>query len=160
MAEQQQQSQANRVKLWRETNESLATKYPKWFSKSEEDAEGNTLFDRGTALSDLAFNPQDLTPERIDLLPKAFKDQIASGKPFTPGQLTQLHAIVRNKASNHDRLAFQNKTLSARVAELETSLKQYEESGPDRIPAGGERRMPNGEPDFGTELDALDRKHA
>lgn len=160
-AEQRQQSQANRVKLWRETNESLATKYPKWFAKADDDAEGNTLFDRGTALADLAFNPTDLTPDRVDLLPKAFKEQIASGKPFTPAQLTQLHAIVRNKASNHDRLAHQNKALAARVAELETTVKQYEESGPDRIPAGGERRVTNGDfEEAGAALDALDRKHA
>lgn len=161
MAEQRQQSQANRVKLWRETNESLATKYPKWFAKAEDDSEGNTLFDRGTALADLAFNPTDLTPDRVDLLPKAFKEQIASKKPFTPEQLAQLHAIVRNKASNHDRLAHQNKALAARVAELETTVKQYEESGPDRIPAGGERRIPNGDfEEAGAALDALDRKHA
>jgi hypothetical protein len=160
-AEQRQQSQVTRAKLWRETNESLATKYPKWFSKSEDDQEGNTLFDRGTALADLAFNPSDLTPERIALLPKAFREQIELRKPFTPEQLTQLHAIVRNKASNHDRLASQNKALSARVAELEKTLEDYEKSSPDRISAGGDRvGLANGEVDFGAELDALARKHA
>jgi len=160
-ADQRQQSQANRARLWRETNETLATKYPKWFAKSDEDQEGNTIFDRGTALADLAFNPSDLTPERIALLPKAFREQIESRKPFTPAQLAQLNAIVRNKAANHDRLASQNKALSARVAELEANLKAYEESGPDRIPAGGDRGgLATGEVDFGAELDSLDRKHA
>ena len=159
-AEQQKQYQANRAKLWKETNESLATKYPKWFAKAEDDQEGNTIFDRGTALADLAFNPADLTPERVAHLPKMFKEQIESGKPFSAGQLTQLHSIIRNKASNHDRLAHQNKALSARVEELEKSLKEYEESGPDRIPAGGARPAAvNGISDAGEELEAIARKH-
>lgn len=158
--EQQQQSQQARAKFWKESNEALAAKYPKWFAKADDDAEGNTLFDRGTALADLAFNPNDLSPERIAMLPKSFKEQIESGKPFTPSQLTQLHSIVRNKAANHDRLAQQNKTLTARIEELEKSLKEYETSGPDNVPAGDGVRQTNGVHDPGTELEAIARKFA
>lgn len=158
--EAQQQSQQARAKFWKESNESLATKYPKWFAKADDDAEGNTLFDRGTALADLAFNPTDLTPDRIAMLPKSFKAQIESGKPFTQGQLTQLHSIVRNKAANHDRLVHQNKALTARLEEVEKSLKEYEISGPDNVPAGDGTRPTNGVHDPGTELEAISRKYA
>ncbi len=158
-AEQHQQSQQARTKFWQESNAKFAEKYPQWFAKAEADEEGNTLFDRGTALADLAFDPQSLTPERVEFLPKAFKEQIASGKPFSPQQLVQLHAIIRNKAANHDRLIHQNKALTAQVAELEKSLKQYEKSSPDNVPAGA-RKQVNGAPSFGEELDALDRKFA
>lgn len=154
--EQQQQFQQQRAKLWRMSNESLAAKYPNWFNKVDGDNEGNTLFDRGTALADLAMFPQDLTPEKIDMLPKSFKEAIASKKPFTQEQLVKLHSIVRNKAANHDRLAHQNKTLAARVAELEKSLKEYEESGPDGVRAG----MPagqSGELSADQELEAMER---
>lgn len=159
VAEQQQQSQRARAKFWKESNESLAQKYPEWFAPAENDQEGNALFERGTALADLAFNPADITPERVELLPKMFREQIQSGKPFTQPQLVQLHAIVRAKASNHDRAIRQVSTLKARVAELETSLKEYEASGPDGVKAGESRVPPNGIPDAGEELDALARKH-
>jgi len=156
--EQQQQFQQNRAKLWRQTNEALATKYPNWFNKVEGDNEGNTLFDRGSALADLAMFPQDISPEKIAMLPKAFQEAINSKKPFTQEQIVKLHSIVRNKAANHDRLAHQNKGLLARVAELEKSLKDYEASGPDGARAADGGSAVKGELTADQELDALERQ--
>jgi type II secretory pathway pseudopilin PulG len=159
--EGQRQAQANRASLWKQTNEGLAAKYPAWFAPAENDAEGNTLFDRGRALADLVFSPQDLTKESLDLLPKSFAETIRAGKTFTQEQLVRMHSIIRNKAANHDRLAHQLHAAQSRIEELETSLKEYEESGPDggrprsRVPASGKDYM--GE--AAAELDAIDRAH-
>jgi len=135
----------------------LAEKYPKWFGKDEADADGNAVFDRGSAFADLVFSPADLTPERIELLPKAFKEAIESRKPFTPEALVTLHAIARNKLANHDRAISKLKAAAARIAELETSLKEYEESGPDAVAPGRTRRAADAPLSFEEEIDALAR---
>lgn len=159
-AETQRQAQANRVKLWKETNDGLAAKYPQWFAPAEGDTEGNAVLDKGLALSSLVFSPADLTPDAIESLPKVFKEAISARK-FTPELMTRAQAIVARKAANHDRLAHQNHTLQTRVTELETALNQYEESGPDGVPAKGHPRA--GTKDFmgeaASELDAIDRQH-
>ena len=159
--ETQRQIQANRVKLWKETNDAMAAKYPQWFAPAEGDTEGNAVLDKGLALSSLVFSPADLTPDAIESLPKVFKEAISARK-FTPELMTRAQAIVARKAANHDRLAHQNHTLQARVKELEESLKQYEESGPDGAPAKGRPRA--GTKDFmgdaAAELEALDRAHS
>jgi hypothetical protein len=159
--ETQRAAQANRVKLWKETNDGLAAKYPAWFAPAEGDTEGNAILDKGRALADLVFSPMDLTAEAIELLPKAFAETIKARKTFTQEQIVRMQAIVARKAANHDRLAHQNHTLQARVKELEESLKQYEESGPDGVPAKGRPRT--GTKDFmgeaAAELDAIDRQH-
>lgn len=158
--EQQQQSQQTRARLWEESNKTLATKYPQWFAKSEDDVEGNGLLEKGQALADLMFDPQSLTPDRIELLPKAFKEQIASGKPFSQQQLVSLNAIIRNKAANHDRLLHNRKALEAQIAELEKSLKEYEKSSPDGVVAGDGTRPTNGVVDPMAELETMDRRHS
>ncbi len=155
--EAQRNLQAQRAKLWKQTNEALATKYPKWFGKDEADPEGNELFDKGKALTDLLFDPAALTRDRIALLPARFKEVIESSKPFAPEDFARLHAIVANKAANHDRLARRNKTLSARVTELEASLKEYEDSGPDAVGAGKRRRDPDAPLSAEEEFDAIAR---
>lgn len=156
--EQQAEFQKNMEKSWRESNENYSKQYPQWFAKVEGDKEGNTLFDKGTALADLIFFPNDMTDERIAMLPKSVQEQIAAKKPFTVQQVAKLKSIVRNKAANHDRLAFQNKALTKRVAELEKSLKEYEDSGPDNVRAGTVNGGPKGDTDWKDELDALDKK--
>lgn len=156
--QQQEEFQKNRERFWRESNEFYANKYPQWFSKTEGDEEGNTIFDRGAALADLVFFPQDLTDDKIALLPKSIQESIHSKKPFTPDQLTKLHSITRNKAANHDRMVHQNKSLKARVAELEKSLKEFEESSPDNVRAGVINGIKSDGMDVNAELDALDRK--
>ena len=155
--EAQRQGQEQRKKLWKAKNEALAEKYPKWFAKDEADADGNAVFDRGTAFADLVFSPADLTPERIDLLPKAFKEAIESAKPFSPEALVTLHAIARNKLANHDRAVSRLKVATARIAELEQSLKEYEESGPDNVTPGKARRGTDAPLSFEEEIDTLAR---
>jgi len=152
------EGQASQRKLWQTVNKSLAETYPNWFSRKEGDPDGNAIFDRGSVLADLAMNPQELNPERVALLPKVFQDQIASQKPFSQDQFIRLHAIVRNKAANHDRLAHQNKTLTARVTELEKNLKEYEASGPDSVRAGKPVNGAAADASWESELEAMDRK--
>lgn len=98
--------------LWQAANRTLAEKYPKWFAPQEGDDEGNTLLQKGFATVDRMFAP---TPET---------------QPKTPQEAVALHALIRNKAANHDRLALGLKKANARVAELEAELKAYQESEP------------------------------
>ncbi len=156
--EAQRQAQAQRAKLWQKTNEALATKYPKWFGKDDSDPDGNAVFDKGKAFSDLVFSPGDLTAERIELLPAVFKDAIQSGKPFPPEALVKLHAIAANKLANHDRAITKLKAANARIAELEKSLKEYEDSGPDTILPSARRPGAVAETSDEDELRAMDRR--
>lgn len=156
--EAQRQAQIQRTKLWQETNKSLAEKYPKWFGRDESDEEGNAILDKGRALTDLLFDPASLTQERIQLLPKRFKEAIESSKPFSPEDHARLHAVIANKAANHDRAITKLKSAQARIAELEKSLKEYEDSGPDKIPVGGRRPAMDDSMTDEEEIRALDRK--
>jgi Predicted transmembrane and coiled-coil 2 protein. len=155
--EAQRQSQANRVKLWRQANKTLASKYPKYFAKDEADAEGNAVFDKGSAFADLIFSPADLTADRIELLPPLFRDAIKSGKSFADHEIVKLQAIARNKLANHDRAIRSLKTANARIAELEKSLKEFEDSGPDNIGAGSRRRDIGEALSADEEFDAISR---
>lgn len=142
-------------RTWKEYSEQLVKKRTE-FAKVEGDDEGNALLDRGEALADAAMNPEGLTPEKVALLPKALRELLESGKPVPQKMVIQARAIAHKKAANHDRLLHQNKTLTARVAELEQSLKDYETSGPDGARAG----MPGGQSGELTadqELEAMER---
>ena len=114
-----------------------------------------------SALSDLLFDPQGLTPERVDALPKVFKEAIQQGK-FTPEHGVRLQAIVRNKAANHDRLVHQLNAAQTRIDELEKSLKEYEQSSPDNVPAGSKAKTGSKGfmEDAASELEALDKRFA
>jgi hypothetical protein len=160
-AEQQRQAAQNRDKLWKESNEQLASRYPTWFAPTDGDNEGNALLTKGAALSDLLFDPQNLTPERVDALPKVFKKSIQQGR-FTPEHGVRLQAIVRNKAANHDRLVHQLNAAQTRISELEKSLKEYEQSSPDGVPAGSKAKAPSKGymEDAASELEALDKRFA
>lgn len=157
--EQSRLAQTTRKKFWSDSNQALAQKYPHWFAPAENDNEGNALLSRGQALADLIFSPRDITPERLELLPKMFAEQIRANKPFTQQQLVRLHSIVRNKAANHDRLARQLHEAQSKIAELEKSVKEYETSTPDGIPAGARKRTPPGNfmLDANAELEAMDK---
>lgn len=156
--EAQRQSQSNRAKLWKSTNDALEQKYPKYFGKDEADPEGNAVFDKGSAFADLVFSPADLTPERVEMLPKLFKEAIQSQKPFSPEAMVKLHAIAAKKLANHDRAITKLKAANARIEELEKSLKDYESSGPDNIMPGGRRNGAPTEMSDEEELRALDRQ--
>ena len=106
-------------KLWKESNEQLAAKYPDWFAPVEGDTEGNALLEKGFALADRMFAP---TPETA---------------PKTPEETVRLHAVLRNRIANHDRLALGRKRDKARIKELEASLAEYEKSDPNGGLRGG-----------------------
>lgn len=109
MMEQQQKQGAAVAKAYEESQNNLKTKYPNWFSEVEGDAEGNERLRKGFELADSVFTQNgNLTPE----------------------QKASRLALIRGKAANHDRLAYQLKLSKNRISELETELKQYQESSP------------------------------
>lgn len=141
--EQAKASSGKMVQMWKQVNQQLETKFPKWFAPEEGDKEGNELLEKGRAMAARMFSPTEET------------------RPKTPEEAVRLHALIYQKAANHDRLALRLKKASARVKELEESLKQYEDSEPQGGRAGGTPRGGGGAGDFGNyeeEIDALDRK--
>lgn len=118
---QSQEMSKQTVQLWTQANKTLAEKYPKWFGPVEGDEEGNTLLQKGFALADRMFAPTKETA------PKTTQESVA------------LHALIRNKVANHDRLAFQVKKLTKELEEARTELKGYQESEP-----GGRAGTPGG----------------
>lgn len=118
---QSQEMSKQTVQLWTQANKTLAEKYPKWFGPVEGDEEGNTLLQKGFALADRMFAPTKETA------PKTTQESVA------------LHALIRNKVANHDRLALQVKKLTKELEEARTELKGYQESEP-----GGRAGNPGG----------------
>jgi len=128
-------------KLWAQTNQALTEKYKNWFAPEEGDADGNDLLTKGRQLADRMFSPTEET------------------RPKTPEEAVRLHALIYNKAANHDRLALRLKKASARVKELEESLKQYEDSEPHGgRPGSGRAAGAPGIGDYESEIDALSAK--
>lgn len=109
-------------------NDQIVKKWPKMFGKIDGDAEGNTLLEKGLAMADKLF----------------IKEQ----QPKTIDEQVQLHALIRQKVANHDRLALWLKKARTQIKELEESLKQYENSDPNGGLGGGSTT-----PDHGTFLD-------
>lgn len=153
-----QQEQEGRLKLWTDTNQQLATRYPRWFAPVEGDTEGNKLLSSGFALTNLVFNQGKPPPEELALLPKSFREEFESSGKLSPQSTVRLHALIRNKAANHDRLARQLKAVSAELAAAKKTLAEYEDSAP---PVGGARRAPatgaNWQDDADAEIDQLDK---
>ena len=102
--------------LWTQFNKEIAERYPAMFAPAEGDTEGNTLLQKGFALADRLFAPSRENP------PKSLEERV------------QLHALLRNKIANHDRLARANRLLKAELAEARKELEQFDKSTP---PAGG-----------------------
>lgn len=130
-------------KDWTEANSAVVTKWPNMFGKRDDDTEGNALLDKGLALADRLFSP---TPDNA---PKDEADAL------------RLHAVLRQKIANHDRLALWLKKANTRIKELETNLAEYERSNPN----GGLGGRPGGGggtgdylEDANAELDALDKR--
>lgn len=140
-----QKAQAEKtVKMLEDAHSAIATKWPKMFGKIEDDAEGNALLEKGEAMYQRAFRPNE------------------QEHPPTAEEAVQLHAMVRAKVRNHDRLALWLKKANAQIKELQKALDEYEKSEP----GGGVR---GGAPANGIgiksmlqdgldELDALDKK--
>ena len=120
---------------------SLMEKFPTAFNPEDGNAEDKASHTKGFALANLLFAGDNaLTPEQIDALPDGFKATLKEKKPLSEGQKAQLNAIGRLKMANHDRLIAWKKTATARIAELEKSLAEYEDSAPNGGKAGdGER---------------------
>lgn len=138
-AEQRKTQDAAVAKAYSEANTDLVKKYPRWFAPMEGDAPGNELLQKGFAYADSVFGPNgNLTGE----------------------QKARRLAVIRSKAANHDRLAARLKASSARIAELEKALAEYENSEP----GSGDARSTDGSSgkgfieDANAELDALDKK--
>lgn len=93
-------------------NKAAADKYPQWFKPIEGDNEGNELLQKGYDEADMAFGENKLPPN----------------------ELVRLHSRIRNKAAAFGRMAYLNKGLKARIAELEAELAEYTKSSP----TGGE----------------------
>lgn len=125
------------AKTWADVNKTLQEKFPKAFTAEEGDAEDKSSHTKGFALADLMFlGSAGLTPEQVDSLPGIFKDTVKAGKPLNEAQKVHLHAIARLKMANHDRKVAQLKKATARIAELEKTLAEYEKSEPTSERAG------------------------
>jgi len=134
LATQRQVEHQEASRLWKETNNALAQKYPKWFAPVEGDAEGNELLRKGFSLADLHFiGSKHLTPEQVEALPERFRNAIKTKGELQIQDQVFLDALLRNKIASHGRIAANLKKANARIKELEESLKAYERSEP---PAG------------------------
>lgn len=160
MMKQSEEMTGLQRRVWTEANSQLAAKFPRWFAPVEGDAKGNELLRAGEALTKYLFNGGKLEPEDIKLLPKSFQTELETKGHLSPENQVRLHALIRSKAMNHDRLAYQNNQLRKELAEAKKALSQYESSEP---PVGGSRRRQGAaalgdETDAFAEIDELDRR--
>lgn len=100
----------------------LAGKHAKWLNPTEGDEEGNTALEKGFAFARDAFAQRPLDP---NLSP----EQRASA--------AKKHAALIARAAAFTRLTGANSKLEARIAELETKLKEYDGSVPGNGAPGG-----------------------
>lgn len=159
---QEQESKIKEMgKAWSDINTSLKQKFPLAYTAEEGNADDKTAFDRGFALADLMFLGGDaLTPEQIEALPAGFRETVKEKKVLSPVQVVHLHALARLKMANHDRKIAALKKATARIAELEKALAEYESSEPP-VDAGGEPGEKVSRKDWleqaGDELRAMDK---
>lgn len=138
--EARQQSHKEVSGIYTESVAEAVKKYPQWFAPSEgetADAASNELLAKGMELADIAFNP----PPNM-----------------APQKLAKIHSVIRNKAGAFDRVVHDYKarvaTLEAKIADLETQLKEFDSSVPGE---DGGRRGPEKKPlTANEEIDALD----
>jgi predicted nucleic acid-binding Zn-ribbon protein len=109
MVKQAQQRDATITQVYKQTNDELVKKYPKWFAPEEGDAEGNTALEKGYEYADSVFG---------------------GNGTLAPEQKAKRLAVIRAKAASYDRLARRLKARETRIAELENSLAEYEKSEP------------------------------
>lgn len=142
MQSEAQASTAKKREMWQGVNKELSEKYPKWFAPVEGDKEGNELLAKGQSLAKRLFEP---TPETA---------------PKTPEEAVRLHALIYQKASNHDRMALRARKAEARIAELEKTIAEFEASEPSADvgrPSSGGGGADGGE-DYEAEIEELSRK--
>lgn len=146
---------------WNEINKSLEEKFPKAFQVDKLDADDVASHTKGFALADLLFLGNGaLTPEQKEALPQGFRETVKAGQPLSAEQKVQLHALARIKMANHDRKVVQLKKATARIAELEKSLAEYEQSEPPAGKSGSGAKAGDKPWDeqVADELKALDRR--
>lgn len=157
---EQTEQQRVREKLWSDNNTELATKFPTFFAPVQGDESGNKLLNAGLAFTDLLFS-HELTPDKLALLPERYRQEIQTKGKLSPELTVRAHAIIRNKAANHDRLARSLKSARAELEEVKKKLAEYEDSEP---PAGGDspnRGAATGshwQDEYNAEIDQLDRQ--
>jgi hypothetical protein len=127
--EQQQKAQAELAKTWQAERDAGMERLPQLFKPVEGDAKGNEVLETGYRLADLAFNALDV--EGIAKLPQWIQERMVNGK-LPPIEQAKLHAAIRNKAGAFDRVAYQNKQLTAQIAELQKQLDGFKSSQPDK----------------------------
>lgn len=121
--------------IWRQENETLATKFPKWVKPVDGDEEGNKLLNAGYETVDRFFNDSSLKPE----------------------ERLKAHASIRMKAANHDRMALRLRRMAENLNSLKKKLAEYESSAPPggkTTPRTSSRRTGGMEDDY-AEIEAL-----
>lgn len=153
-------AQTERARKWTEANNNLAEKYPAYFKPVDGDVEGNKRLEKGRALTSLHFNTRPLTEEEIALLPASFQADMKAHGRLSADNTIRLHALIKNKADNHDRLAYRLKQTRAELKEAKAALKEYESSEPPGggAGAGGSSSGGRWSDDADAELDRLDRQ--
>lgn len=138
-SEEALQARQKTATLWKDENDAWTTKFPKFFKPIDGDEEGNALLARGYELVDRAFS--------------------SNGKA-TPEERVKLHAELRNKAAAFPRLALQLKRAKGRIAELEKSLAEFEDSAPPAGDGAKARATKPGDPieDGFAEIDEIAKK--
>lgn len=101
---------------WNKHISDVNGKYAAWFKPIENDVEGNKLLSEGfdlakSAFSNLNLYDSKLTPEQ--------RERLVAGQ-----------AAIINKGAAFDRLAHSYKQRGVRIQQLETELKQYQDSEP------------------------------
>lgn len=128
---------AARNKMWTQSNSELAQRFPLMFAPVQGDEDGNTLLQKGFALADYIFRNGGISEAERKLLPQRFQaDLEANNGRLSPENLVRLHALVRNKAANHDRVVRRLNLVKKELAEAKKALAEYEDSSP---PTGGTR---------------------
>jgi len=142
-------------------NKVLEEKLPKAFKANEDDADDVASHLKGFAMADLLFKGNgSLTPEQIENLPPDLRDTVRANQPLSDVQRVRLHAIARLKMANHDRKVVALNKATARIAELEKTIADYEKSEPAAGKAGSGGSKVGDKPwdeEVADELKALDK---
>jgi hypothetical protein len=103
-----------------------------------------------------------MTEEDIKLLPERFAADMKSNGRLSKENQVRLHALIRSKAMNHDRIARWMKKLRLELKETKEALAAYERSEPDIDPGRGTSRRSTGSSgpldDDNMEIDRLARQ--
>ena len=108
-AEQRTAAARQEQALWENHNKEWAEKNPQWMKADEGDEDGAKKLDLGIKAADMAF---------------------ADTSHLTPEKRAKLFSDTRNRAAAFGHVAHKLEKASARVAELEEKLKQFEDSEP------------------------------